>query len=246
MVRVKVCGIRTPEEAAAAVAAGADFLGVVFATSRRRVTIEEAQAVVATVRELQGASHRQLLPSLPPASGAAASRLRAWAGVLEEALRQRRPLVVGVFADQTAEEVNRTAEAAGIDLVQLSGGEADDEALRFVRWPVIRALHVGDDTAPERLLERALATRAAAVLLDTADLHHRGGTGRPFAWEKAAPLARTIPLLLAGGLTPETVGAAVAAVGPWGVDVSSGVERDGRKDPERIAAFVSAAKGARG
>lgn len=246
MVRVKVCGIRTPEEAAAAVAAGADFLGLVFAASRRQVTIEEARAIVATVRELQGPAHCQVRLPPPPAGGAAASRLRAWAGALEEALRQRRPLIVGVFADQTAEEVNRTAEAAGIDLVQLSGGESDDDALPFVRWPVIRALHVGDDTPPEGLLERALATRAAAVLLDTADPQHRGGTGRPFAWERAVPLARTIPVLLAGGLTPETVRAAVAAVGPWGVDVSSGVEREGRKDPERVAAFVSAAKGGRG
>jgi phosphoribosylanthranilate isomerase len=66
-----------------------------------------------------------------------------------------------------------------------------------------------------------------------------------FDWDVAAELAKRVPFLLAGGLTPENVGAAAAQVEPWGVDVSSGVETNGQKDIEKIRAFVRAAKGAR-
>jgi phosphoribosylanthranilate isomerase len=65
-----------------------------------------------------------------------------------------------------------------------------------------------------------------------------GGSGRGWDWALAAPLARRLPLLLAGGLNAANVGAAVAAVRPWGVDVASGVETDGQTDPEKVAAFV--------
>jgi len=82
-----------------------------------------------------------------------------------------------------------------------------------------------------------------AVLLDGWDAHAAGGTGRTFEWTLAAPLARARRVVLAGGLTPDNVGVAIAQARPWMVDVSSGVESGpGVKDPARVRAFVEAVR----
>ncbi|MCC6383317.1 MAG: phosphoribosylanthranilate isomerase, partial [Dehalococcoidia bacterium] len=154
-----------------------------------------------------------------------------------------RPLLVGVFANQSLLEVNDIADAAGLDLVQLSGNESADDARRVER-PVIRALHVAPATSADVLLNEAAGLRVAGFLLDTASSQAHGGTGEPFDWDVARETARRLPFLLAGGLTPENVGTAVAHVDPWGVDVSTGVETAGKKDVEKIRAFIRAARGA--
>jgi phosphoribosylanthranilate isomerase len=150
---------------------------------------------------------------------------------------------VGVFADQSAEEVNDIAGAAGLDLVQLSGGESADY-VRKIEHPVMRALHVGPECTADELLDEAGGFACAAFLLDTASPTARGGTGESFDWDVAADVAARLPFLLAGGLTPENVAAAIGRAEPWGVDVSSGVETGGKKDIEKVRAFVRAAKGA--
>jgi phosphoribosylanthranilate isomerase len=167
----------------------------------------------------------------------------AWSEAIEQAAFRARPLVVGVFADQPLDEVNDIADAAGLDLVQLSGGE-DGAFIRGVQRPVVRVLHVSAETDAQAVLDAAQdIPAAAAILLDTASAGARGGTGAAFDWDIAAGAARRLPLLLAGGLRPENVAAAVAQVEPWAVDVSSGVETDGTKDIEKIRAFIRAAKG---
>jgi phosphoribosylanthranilate isomerase len=139
--------------------------------------------------------------------------------------------------------VNDIAGAAGLDLVQLSGNEPAD-FVRKVERPVIKAIHIAADTTAEDVADRAADLRtASALLLDTVSAESRGGTGASFDWTVAAEAARKLPFLLAGGLTPENVAAAVEAVSPWGVDVSSGVESGGKKDVEKIRAFIRAAKG---
>jgi phosphoribosylanthranilate isomerase len=84
-----------------------------------------------------------------------------------------------------------------------------------------------------------------AVMLDRADDAAFGGTGQALNWRVAAEIARAMPVWLAGGLTPENVAAAIAAVQPWCVDVSSGVETEGVKDTAKIQAFVDAVRGSR-
>lgn len=242
-VRVKICGVRTPEEALAAAEAGADFVGIVFAESRRRVDIAQARAIVEAIRSrTSGTGPRRIVG---PARGELSPRhaLRAWADAVDEALFRHRPLFVGVFADQPPEVVAAAATAVPLDLVQLSGREADDRTADRVELPVIRAVHVGDADDPEAVAQRALSVPAALVLLDTADRERRGGTGRPFPWTAASLVAAEVPVMVAGGLTPESVGKAIAHLAPWGVDVSSGVESGGRKDPTLMRAFVRAAKG---
>ena len=99
----------------------------------------------------------------------------------------------------------------------------------------------GDDTAATALA-RVETGAAMAVLLDRADDSAFGGTGQALDWRVASEIAGAMPLWLAGGLTPDNVASAIAAVRPWCVDVSSGVETDGVKDARKIRAFMQAVK----
>ncbi|NHM27936.1 phosphoribosylanthranilate isomerase [Desulfofundulus sp. TPOSR] len=148
---------------------------------------------------------------------------------------------VGVFVDAPLEEVRAVAEYCGLDAIQLHGSESPDYC-RSLGRRVIKAFRVGDEIDPVELS----GYPADAILLDTFVAGQKGGTGQPFDWQLAAGLKLSRPLILAGGLTPENVGRAVAIVQPYGVDVSSGVEKDGqpgKKDPDKIRRFIAAAKG---
>jgi phosphoribosylanthranilate isomerase len=244
MTLVKICGVRDPEIALAAAGAGADFVGLMFAESKRQVTPQECFDVVGAIHGRRGREEPAAFEGPVAGEVRGNSWFAAWADAVEQALFLWRPLIVGVFADQSADEVNEIAEAAHLDLVQLSGGE-DAEFARRIDRPVIRALHVGAEATADDVLERAVPGRSAAILLDSRVEGARGGTGVAFDWEVAAEAARSIPFLLAGGLTVENVAGAVEQVQPWAVDVSSGVESHGKKDAELIRAFIRAAKGAR-
>lgn len=143
---------------------------------------------------------------------------------------------VGVFVDQPLDEVNGTAESAGLTHVQLHGDETASYASDVVR-PVIKATSLRpsenlDDWPSETMW-----------LVDADDMDRRGGTGVKADWARAASFAKTHRMLLAGGLTPENVAEAIRRVQPFGIDVSSGVERAlGVKDHARLAAFIRAAK----
>ncbi|MCX5198705.1 phosphoribosylanthranilate isomerase [Streptomyces sp. NBC_00249] len=143
-------------------------------------------------------------------------------------------LTVGVFRGQSVEEVRRLAEESGVRGVQLHGDEGVEyyEALRAPGRTLLRA------TAEH--VERCGAYGEDLLLIDAPD----PGSGKPWNWGSEEFTAPEGHWLLAGGLTPGNVAQAVAATGAWGVDVSSGVERErGVKDPELIRAFVAAARG---
>ncbi len=237
-VRVKICGVTLPEHALAAANAGAEFIGLVFAErSRRRVTVEQA---------------RRIVEALPPRSGAAVETLeligadlwfRGCAAALDRLIERGRPLVVGVFADQPVSLMNSIAEAADLDLIQLGGNERWETCLRLHR-PAIKTLRAGSDARARDLLVSVETGTASLCLLDADVPGQLGGTGTKADWEVAAELAGALPLMLAGGLTPENVANAVATVRPWAVDVSSGIERDGVKDVALIEQFVAATRAA--
>jgi phosphoribosylanthranilate isomerase len=150
---------------------------------------------------------------------------------------------VGVFVDPDPREVAAIASGCGLTWVQAHGA-VDVAALRAATGlPVIAGVAVDGREA----IERAEASPADLVLLDAAVPGRHGGTGRAFRWEilEERPLGR--PFALAGGLTPANVAEAVRRLRPAVVDVSSGVERaPGRKDPERVRAFLAAVAGAAG
>jgi len=140
---------------------------------------------------------------------------------------------VGVFVNQPVDFVSGVVSLARLGAVQLHGDETI-EYTAAMPVPVIKAVVVGDtaiDSWPERVI----------VLLDAHDRVRRGGTGTTIDWTAAAAAAARRPILLAGGLTPDNVADAVVQVRPFGVDVSSGVERTaGVKDHLRIQSFCEA------
>lgn len=213
---VKICGLMTAEAALAAARHGADLAGFVFAPSRRRVTADEVAAILA---------------ALGPEAGVQAA---------------------GVFVNPEAAELDRVMAVARLDVIQLHGDETPSFCggvkARFPGTRIIKALaaHAGADdahhgtggpSAKEHLMP--YAGTVDAFLLDTPG----GGTGRRFAWDvipgyAAAARELGVPLFVAGGLDPGNVTDLVGRYGPDGVDVSSGVETDGAKDPAKIAAFL--------
>lgn len=226
MTRVKICGLRDPRHARVAMDAGADMLGVVFAESPRRASLEQARAL----RTLIG-PRTTVFEANAPAFDAAIDG----AG---------RPLLVGVFARQPADEINRIAAAVDLDIVQLSGGEHPALLERLTR-PAIHVHHVDADAGAADV-QNALALSPRAVPALETQSAQGGGSGRSFDWSIAATIAATTPIMLGGGLRPDNVALAITTVGPWAVDVSSGVEAEpGVKDPEKIRRFISAARAAR-
>lgn len=152
-------------------------------------------------------------------------------------------LAVGVFVNESPAAVASISEGLGLGAVQLSGDESPDtcaEVAALSNVPVIKALRPVGQSATDELDAYALA--GAALLLDTPSTSGSyGGTGQVGDWGQQRRLAARWPLILSGGLTPENVAAAWAAVCPRGVDVSTGIETDGVKDSEKMRAFIRTA-----
>jgi phosphoribosylanthranilate isomerase len=202
---IKMCGMRRSSDIRAAAEAGADLIGMVFAPSRRRVSPDEARAV---------------LDEVGP-----------------------HPPLVGVFVDETANLMNETARVLGLSFIQLSGDEEPNVAADL-DTPYFKVVHLrAGDTADQALRRMADWSGARAFLLD-AWSPRGGGSGQTTDWVVAAEVIAhsSIPVFLAGGLHSDNVREAVRQTAPFGVDVSSGIEKDGWKDSVRIEAFARAVR----
>ena len=155
-------------------------------------------------------------------------------------IRRLPPFVqtVGLFVNEELAVVNGIADRCGLDIVQLHGDETP-EYCSGVRRRLIKAFRVKDETCLDLIDDYDVA----ACLLDAWSPSAYGGTGKTFNWEIAAAAAASKRIILAGGLTPGNVAAAVRAVRPYAVDVSSGVEAaPGRKDHKILQQFIEAAR----
>lgn len=155
-------------------------------------------------------------------------------------LARKFPLIkrVGVFVNMPVEQIKSVLDDCALDLAQLHGDETPLmlDALTGQAFKVFRGV-------PKSGIELYARQTVPAFMIDAAVRGQYGGTGVQADWSAAAEYSRRYPLLLAGGLKPENVAEAVRAVRPWGVDAASGVESDpGKKDPQRIKAFVEAAR----
>ena len=222
---IKVCGIRDVAVAQAAATAAASAIGLnFFAKSPRSVTPNQASQIVAAL--------------------SASPRL------CDSALKAE---PIALFVNHSLEEIEVITEQAGLDAIQLHGDETPqfiaDLQQRHPDWEILKAFRIGDSLQPvaEFVAEcDRLNVRLAGCLLDARVDGSFGGTGAVAPWELIAreyDRANWPPLILAGGLTPDNVAAAIKTVRPMGVDTASGVESSpGVKDTKLITRFVAEAQ----
>ena len=218
MTWVKICGMTNLEDALLAVEAGADAVGFVFyETSPRNISVEAA---------------RKIVEKLP------------------ESVEK-----VGVFVDLDTEQIRNVVHNAGLSGVQLHGSRSIESVLKnwwdapeFVGASKLIPMIHGDSLKEGGFLFGESAIRNIfAILLDSNADGLAGGTGTAFDWratcEMIQVLSVTVPVIVAGGLTPTNVSTAIELLQPFGVDVASGVEaRPGKKDPEKVRAFITAVR----
>ena len=197
MVKIKICGLSRPGDIYAVNEEKPEYIGFVFAQSRRNVTQRQAFDL-----------RKKLAPDIVP---------------------------VGVFVDDTIENIVSLAQRGIIDVIQLHGSENEEYVCRlkaFTDKPVIKAVAVQNAGDAQKWVE----TSADYLLLDG----EGGGKGRRFNWDLIGQIDK--PFFLAGGLSRENIGAALEKTKPFAVDVSSGVETDGFKDPAKIREFIRMAR----
>ena len=198
MTKIKICGIKTANDALAAMEAGADLIGFNFyPKSPRHIDVGICRDIMAVMRQYGHITY------------------------------------VGVFVNAPLEEIRGTIDTCGLALAQLHGDETP-EMLSALDGRAFKAFRgIPSD------VKGFTRSESPALLVDAAVKGVYGGSGVIADWSAAADLAKSYPLLLAGGLNPENVADAVRQVNPWGVDVASGVELEpGKKDPSKMKAFV--------
>lgn len=219
MVFVKICGITNWDDAVQAVAAGADYLGFIFYERSKRFV--NAETVRGIVTQLRG--------------------------------RPACPQLVGVFVNDSAETIAHILDTCNLDLAQLSGDElpklvGDPDSPIYGRcYKAIRPNSYLEAEADGDWFRAFSATNKLmpSILIDAYHPTEYGGTGQTGDWAIATQLRRKHPkLMLAGGLTPDNVAAAIAQVNPFAVDTASGTEASpGKKDHDKLRQFIANAKG---
>lgn len=210
-VKIKICGLRSAEAAIVASDAGADFLGFNFVEGVRR--------------QIKIADALQILDDYR-----------------EGRNTPNRPGLVGLFRNQEVSEVNETARTLALDYLQLCGDE-DAEYISKVEIPVFKQLFIreGSTSSDVDAMVSSFLSSGIGTILDSFTKGALGGSGKSFDWTSAEGVVNRDKVFLAGGLNPSNVQSAIEQLTPWGVDVSSGVETDGVKDPSRIRAFIETA-----
>ena len=215
--KVKMCGISKVETIPAVVEAKPDYMGLVFAPSKRQVTVDQAKTLV---EEL----HRGYAQKY---------------GSDTEHDKNDTIKTVGVFVNETVDNLVTIANEANLDAVQLHGDE-DEAFIQSLKertnvevWKAIQ-IRTAADT------EKWIDSSAEMLLFDAYHKDERGGTGEVFDWSSLDAFER--PFMLAGGIDSTNVARAIRTVRPYGIDISSGIETNGMKDDKKITAFTKIVK----
>ena len=205
--KVKMCGISKVDTIPAVVEAKPDYMGLVFAPSKRQVTVEQAKTLV---EEL----HKQYA---------------VWYN--SETIK-----TVGVFVNETVENLLKIAEEVKLDVIQLHGDE-DESFIQILKeqsnvevWKAVQVRRAAD-------AEKWIDSSADMLLFDAYHKDERGGTGEVFDWSSLDEFER--PFMLAGGIDSTNVARAIRTVRPYGIDISSGIETEGVKDNDKMKAFTN-------
>ena len=205
--KVKMCGISKVETIPAVVEAKPDYMGLVFAPSKRQVTVEQAKILIEELHK-QCINHYDI----------------------------KVVKTVGVFVNETLDNLVRIADTANLDAVQLHGDEDEafiqslKECTNVEVWKAVQIRSTAD-------AEKWIDSSADMLLFDAYHKAERGGTGEVFDWSCLDEFER--PFMLAGGIDSTNVARAIRTVRPYGIDISSGIETDGVKDDEKIKAFTN-------
>ena len=221
--KVKMCGISKVETIPAIVDAKPDYMGLVFAPSKRQVTVEQAKILVEelykqnVVGNNSEAEQTEPVTSLDTASS--------------ETIK-----TVGVFVNETIENLLKIAEEVKLDVIQLHGDE-DESFIQILKeqsnvevWKAVQVRSAAD-------AEKWIDSSADMLLFDAYHKDERGGTGEVFDWSSLDEFER--PFMLAGGIDSTNVARAIRTVRPYGIDISSGIEIEGVKDDEKMKAFTN-------
>jgi phosphoribosylanthranilate isomerase len=212
MTKIKIDGIKTEEQAIAAAKAGADFIGLVFAFSRRQIKPDKAAKIVAALKKEKAKVET------------VGVFVNARPGTVKRTAERCQLDWVQLSGDEPWEyclELDRPV----IKVMRVSRSQKAEH--------VIRDFEYG---------KKLLKKQRHIFILDANVRGKYGGTGRKFDWDLAVPIAKKFPVMIAGGLNPDNVVEAIKTISPWGVDVSTGVETKGVKDLEKIRKFIEAVR----
>lgn len=216
--KIKMCGISKVETIPAVVEAQPDYMGLVFAPSKRQVTVEQAKILVEELHKQYGNRYSR-------------DEVQCSNDVVQEFIK-----TVGIFVNETLDNLVTIATEVNLDAVQLHGDE-DEAFIQSLKertnvevWKAVQIRSAAD-------AETWSDSSADMLLFDAYHKDERGGTGEVFDWSCLDEFER--PFMLAGGIDSTNVARAIRTVRPYGIDISSGIETDGVKDDEKIKAFTN-------
>jgi len=251
--KVKMCGISKVETIPAVVEAKPDYMGLVFAPSKRQVTVDQAKTLVEELHKQYGNRYSReevqcsndvvqdgavigAVQEGTATGDAHEGTLTSTENASPTLIHQEAIKTVGVFVNETLETLVKIATEVNLDAVQLHGDE-DEAFIQSLKertnvevWKAVQIRSAAD-------AEAWIDSSADMLLFDAYHKDERGGTGEVFDWSCLDVFER--PFMLAGGIDSTNVARAIRTVRPYGIDISSGIETDGVKDDEKIKAFTN-------
>ena len=230
--KIKMCGISKVETIPAIVEAKPDYMGLVFAPSKRQVTVEQAKTLVDELHKQYEKTYDEVTVSknIDTAQASQDSQEFVQGNSNFEKIK-----TVGVFVNETVENLLKIAEEVKLDVIQLHGDEDETfiqslkECTNVEVWKAVQVRSAAD-------AEKWIDSSADMLLFDAYHKDERGGTGEVFDWSSLDEFEG--PFMLAGGMDSTNVARAIRTVRPYGIDISSGIETEGVKDDEKIKAFT--------
>ena len=234
--KVKMCGISKVDTIPAIVDAKPDYMGLVFAPSKRQVTVEQAKTLVDELHKQYEKTYGEVTAPMNTDIAQDSQNSQNNQEFVQGNSNFEKIKTVGVFVNETIENLLKIAEEVKLDVIQLHGDE-DESFIQTLKeqsnveiWKAVQVRSAAD-------AEKWIDSSADMLLFDAYHKDERGGTGEVFDWSSLDEFER--PFMLAGGIDSTNVARAIRTVRPYGIDISSGIETEGVKDNEKIKAFTN-------